>query len=145
MNCSAARSRVVGERWSQLIVAEALCGVTRFDDFRARLGISRTILTDRLNLLVNEGVFERLPYQEHPRRFEYHLTDKGRDLRLVVAVIEQWEDRWDASPSRSPFRIRHDLCGRVVQAVGVCSYCGEPLQSPNMTDVGGSGPEGNRS
>ncbi|HEX6392985.1 MAG TPA: helix-turn-helix domain-containing protein [Acidimicrobiales bacterium] len=85
---------LIGQRRSLLIVSDALSGVSRFDDFRARLGISASTLTRRLNDLVDAGVLERVPYQLHPPRSDYQLTEKGQDLRLVVTMMEQWEDRW---------------------------------------------------
>ena len=90
MNCSVAQClEVVGEWWSLLIVRDAFLGVRRFDDLQARLGISRNILNQRLTRLVDNGVLERVPYQEHPPRSEYLLTEKGRDLWHVVTAMRQ--------------------------------------------------------
>ena len=139
MNCSVASCLdVVGEWWSLLIVRDAFLGVTRFEDFQARLGISRNILTDRLNHLVDGGVLERVPYQDRPPRSEYRLTDKGRDLWTVVTAMRQWGDRWTA-PDGPPLRIRHNSCGHLVKAVLVCSHCGEPLDAGQVTAVPGPG------
>jgi DNA-binding HxlR family transcriptional regulator len=139
MNCSVAQClELVGEWWSLLIVRDAFLGVTRFDDFQARLGISRNILNQRLSRLVDSGVLKRVPYQDHPPRSEYRLTDKGRDLWPVVNAMRQWGDRW-AAPDGPPVRIRHAACGRVVKAVPVCSHCGEPLDARAVTVVAGPG------
>jgi DNA-binding HxlR family transcriptional regulator len=139
MNCSVAQClEVVGEWWSLLIVRDAFLGVRRFDDFQARLGISRNILNQRLSHLVDEGVLARVPYQDHPPRSEYRLTDKGRDLWSVVTAMRQWGDRW-ASPGGSPLRMRHRGCGRLVDAVAVCSHCGEPLDARSVTAEPGPG------
>ena len=78
MNCSVARTlEVVGEWWSLLIVRDAILGVRRFDDFQQRLGISRNILTQRLQRLVEQEILERVPYQDNPPRHEYRLTAEG--------------------------------------------------------------------
>ena len=139
MECSVARCLdVVGEWWSLLIVRDAMLGVTRFDDFQARLGISRNILTQRLNRLVDNGVLKRVPYSEHPPRSEYRLTARGRDLWLVITAMRQWGDRW-ASPAGSPVLVRHDGCGQIVSAVPVCSGCGEELEPRSVTAVPGPG------
>jgi DNA-binding HxlR family transcriptional regulator len=128
MNCSVARCLdAVGEWWSLLIVRDAFLGVRRFDDFQARLGISRNILTNRLNHLVDNGVLERRPYQDRPPRSEYVLTDKGSDLWQVVAAMRQWGDRW-AAPEGPPVTITHSTCGHTIDAVATCSHCGEPLE-----------------
>jgi DNA-binding HxlR family transcriptional regulator len=77
-SCSVAQVlEIIGERWTWLIVRDAFLGVARFIDFEQSLGIARNVLTDRLNRLVDEGIFERVRYQERPARYEYHLTPKG--------------------------------------------------------------------
>jgi DNA-binding HxlR family transcriptional regulator len=139
MACSVAQCLdVVGEWWSLLIVRDAFLGVTRFDDFQARLGISRNILTRRLNHLVDNGILKRVRYQDHPPRAEYRLTDKGRDLWHVVTAMRQWGDRW-AAPGGPPLEIRHTACGHVVTAVPTCSHCGEPIDARSVTAVPGPG------
>jgi len=139
VTCSVAQCLdVVGEWWSLLIVRDAFLGVTRFDDFQARLGISRNILTQRLSHLVEAEILKRIPYQDHPPRSEYRLTAKGRDLWHMVAAMRQWGDRW-AAPEGPRLDIRHVDCGQVVQAEPVCSHCGEPLDVRKVTAEAGPG------
>src|SRR6516164_8428997 len=92
VNCSVARAlAVVGERWSLLIVREALDGARRFGEFRARLGMASNLLATRLDTLVAAGVMRRVPYREPGgrQRFEYHLTQQGRDLRpTLISLLE---------------------------------------------------------
>jgi DNA-binding HxlR family transcriptional regulator len=93
-NCSIARAlELVGERWTLLIIRDAFLGVRRFDEFQSSLGVAPNILTDRLNRLVGEGIMERTAYSERPPRFEYRLTDKGRELAVPVLALMQWGDR----------------------------------------------------
>ncbi len=81
MNCSVAQSlEIIGEWWTLLILRDAFLGVRRFEDFVERLGISRNVLTNRLDTLVDAGVLERRPYDEARGRYDYVLTDKGRAL-----------------------------------------------------------------
>src|ERR1700712_3660084 len=94
-NCSIARTvGVLGERWTFLILREALWGVTRFAQFRDALGIAPDVLTERLNTLVEYGVLTRSPYQEPGRRarFEYEVTTAGRELQVVLGALQQWGD-----------------------------------------------------
>src|ERR1022692_4031294 len=85
MNCSVAQTlEVVGDWWTMLIVRDCFLGITRFEAFSERLGIARNILTDRLQHLVEHGVLTRVAYQDRPARYDYRLTDKGRDLWLVL-------------------------------------------------------------
>jgi len=139
MNCSIAQTlEVVGEWWSVLIVRDAFLGVTRFDDFHQRLGISRNILTSRLEHLVERGILEKSAYQEHPVRFDYHLTEKGRDLWVVLAAMRQWGDRWEA-PDGPPVVMQHDTCGHIGPFVPICEGCGEPLTRAELIPLAGPG------
>ena len=98
----------------------------------------RRILTQRLNNLVESGVLRRVPYQDHPPRSEYRLTDKGRDLWHLVTAMRQWGDRW-AAPGGPPVQMRHTACGQVVDVVPVCSHCGQPLDARSVTALPGPG------
>jgi DNA-binding HxlR family transcriptional regulator len=94
-SCSIERALgVLGERWTFLILREAFFGVTRFAEFRDRLSVAPDVLTDRLATLVEYGVMERVPYQEPGARsrFGYRLTPAGRELRVVLASLQQWGD-----------------------------------------------------
>jgi DNA-binding HxlR family transcriptional regulator len=94
-NCSIARAlEVVGERWTLLIIRDALLGLCRFDQFQESLGVARSVLTYRLNRLVEEGILARVRYSERPERYEYRLTTKGRDLAVALAGLRQWGDRY---------------------------------------------------
>jgi DNA-binding HxlR family transcriptional regulator len=92
---------VVGEKWSLLIVRNALRGQTRFSEFRDTLGAPSDILTARLGTLVAAGVLEKRAYREPGRRerFSYHLTESGRALKLVIAAMVQWGDEFNPSPA----------------------------------------------
>jgi DNA-binding HxlR family transcriptional regulator len=139
MNCSVAQClEIVGDWWTMLIVRDAFFGVRRFDDFQARLGISRNILNQRLNHLVDNRILARVPYQDHPPRSEYRLTDKGRELWPVVNAMRQWGDKW-AAPKGPRVELVHDECGHVAQAVATCSECGEKLEARSVHAVPGRG------
>lgn len=139
MHCSVAQClEVVGEWWSMLIVRDAFLGVTRFDAFQERLGISRNVLNQRLNRLVEEGVLEKVAYSDHPPRFDYKLTAKGRDLWPVLTAMRQWGDK-HAAPDGPPIRVVHNGCGHVSTAVMTCSSCGERLSARDVRVVRGPG------
>lgn len=95
MNCSVARSLdIVGDWWTLLVVREAFLGARRFGDFESALGISKNILTDRLERLVTGGVLARVDIGEHGTHYEYVLTPMGKDLTAVITALRQWGDRW---------------------------------------------------
>jgi DNA-binding HxlR family transcriptional regulator len=122
--CSAARAlELVGERWSLLIIRDALfAGSTRFNDFR-RLGIATNILANRLDGFVDAGIMRRHPYSSDPKLFEYQLTQKGRELAAVIIALTEWGDRW-AAPGGPPILYTHTVCGGPVSQQITCAECG---------------------
>jgi DNA-binding HxlR family transcriptional regulator len=117
-NCSIARAlEIVGERWTLLIVRDAVLGLRRFEQFQESLGIARNVLTDRLNRLVDEGIFERVRYSERPERHEYRLTPKGRDLNLALAGLRQWGDTYLTEQPPRVLRCKEDKQPVVVALV----------------------------
>jgi DNA-binding HxlR family transcriptional regulator len=91
--CSVARTlQVIGDRWSFLVIREAFFGVHRYDEFQSKLGIATNILADRLQRLTDEGLFDKRSYMQRPERFEYRLTDKGRDIYGPLIVMMRWGD-----------------------------------------------------
>ncbi len=114
LHCSIAQSlELVGEWWTLLILRDAFLGVRRFDDFVERLGISRNVLTTRLEGLVAAGILERHPYDERRGRYDYVLTDKGRALWPVMTALRQWGDEWIYGEGNEPLLIEHRSCGCV--------------------------------
>ena len=89
--CPVARSLDrVGEWWSILILRDAFQGLSRFDEFRQSLGLSPTILTRRLKYLVESGILHKQRYQIRPVRYEYLLTERGKDFFPVLAALFHW-------------------------------------------------------
>ena len=112
--CSIARTLdVVGEPWSPLILRDVWVGIRRFDAIQADLGISRKVLTERLNWLVESGVLERQEYSSRPPRYEYVLTDKGAQLCDILLVMARWGDRWLAGDAGAPLFPRHPPSGEI--------------------------------
>jgi DNA-binding HxlR family transcriptional regulator len=121
MPCPVARTLdVIGEWWTLMIVRDAFRGARRFEEFRS-VGIADNILSTRLRKLVEQGVFERLKYSDRPVRFEYVLTEKGRDLLSVVAALASWGRKWTAGPDTTG--IRHDVCGEPLRLQIYCDKC----------------------
>ena len=139
MHCSVAQTlEVVGEWWTLLILRDVFLGVTRFDEFQERLGISRNVLNQRLGHLIEHGVLVKVPYSEHPPRFDYRLTDKGRDLWPVITTLRQWGDKY-ASPDGPPLELIHNPCGQVAEVQLTCTHCAEPIDARSVRAVPGPG------
>ncbi|MVU80146.1 transcriptional regulator [Nocardia sp. ET3-3] len=128
--CSAARTlEIVGERWSLLIIRNAMfAGTTRFTEFQRGLGIAPNILTKRLAEFVEAGLFEQRTDTGHT---EYLLTAKGLDLKPVIVALTAWGDRW-AAPDGPPVTYRHTGCGGEVGVRLDCSNC---TDTPDVTEV----------
>jgi DNA-binding HxlR family transcriptional regulator len=137
--CSVARAlEVVGERWTLLILRSAFLGVRRFDDLHDELGITRSVLTTRLERLVEEGLLKRVAYQERPLRCEYRLTAKGRNLWPVLLHLLRWGDAYYPEPAGAPLIVEHAECGGQPDDHLLCDRCGAALTYYNT--IGRPGP-----
>ena len=114
---------VIGDGWTSLVQAAAYFGLHRFADIQAALAIPTNTLSDRLRLLVQAGVFQRTPYQDHPPRYAYHLTQKGRALYLPAFTLHQWASRWLLRGRDAPIQLWHRPCGSTVEGAVVCDHC----------------------
>src|SRR3954452_24788209 len=138
--CSIARAlEVIGERWTLLIVRDAFHGKRRFQDFERSLGISKKVLTERLERLTEEGVLERRRYQDRPPRDEYRLTAKGRTLWRVLAELMLWGDEHYSPEAGPPSLIRHRDCGGMADERLRCTQCGAELEGGDVELVAGPG------
>ena len=129
---------MIGEPWSPLVLRDVYVGIRRFDELQAELGISRKVLTERLNHLVEHGVLERRPYDSRPR-YEYHLTQMGTELVDVLMVMVGWGDRWLAGKAGPPVLYRHHACGEVSSVDLRCAGCGEPMHADDVDVLPGPG------
>lgn len=141
--CSVARTLdVIGDRWTPLVLRDVAIGISRFDAIHRNLGLSRKVLTQRLQHLVEHDVIERTPYQDNPVRYDYTLTEKGADLAMVLIAIQTFGDKWIFGADGPPLQWRHLGCGQVSSVVACCESCGEqvrpgdaiPLRGPSFSE-----------
>lgn len=125
---------MTGDRWTGMVISTQYFGVHRFDDMHAMLNIATNILTDRLNVLVNTGVFERRLYEMSPPRYEYWLTKKGKDLYPHALALMLWADKWLLDGEEPSVIVTHIQCGQPVEAKVVCSECRLPLTIETVTE-----------
>jgi DNA-binding HxlR family transcriptional regulator len=132
-HCSVARSlSVVGDRWALLVLREAFLGVRRFEEFQTNTGAARHLLAQRLRTLTDHDVLERRRYSERPERFEYRLTEKGRDLYPVIVSLMAWGDRWMSDGNGPPIELTHQPCGHTITPALACPTCGEWIRPQDM-------------
>lgn len=141
--CSvAATLNLVGEKWSLLAVREIAFGNKRFDMIARNTGAPRDRLAARLRALEAGGIIARRQYSDHPARYEYELTQAGRDLRGVLLAIRAWGDKWAVE---SPPVLFGHTCGEDLDPAVICRKCGAEVnpddlqmrvQSPGWTREG---------
>jgi DNA-binding HxlR family transcriptional regulator len=142
VNCSIARTLgIVGEKWTLLVLREAFYGVRRFDDFHSALGCARNLLAARLKTLVAHGLLERTAYRDDRGRgrYEYRLTDKGRDLFPAMVALMEWGDRWMADKAGPPVTLIHRDCGKPVATQLICNAGHAPLPARDVQAMPGPG------
>ena len=119
---------VLGDRWSTLILADALMGSRRFSDFQARLGVSPVTLTRRLAFFVEVGLFTHDVARDGGRRRVYVLTPKAIDFFSVFAAINHWAERWQSSSGDSGLTFVHRACGQQLEPQFTCNACNQVLE-----------------
>ncbi len=130
--CSVARTLLIlGDPWTFLVLRETFFGIRRYEELRTRLGIATNILRDRLSRLTEQGILVKRLYQESPERFEYRLTEKGKDFYGPFIAMMRWGDKW-LSGGKPPLRLRHRDCDRDFGAVLVCDHCHQELNPRQM-------------
>lgn len=134
-SCSLSRTLgIIGDRWTLLVLRDCFLRIRRFEEFQSRLGVSRAILAERLDKLVENFILAKVPYQERPTRYEYRLTPKGLDMYPIIMSIVHWGDVHMAGKKGRPVLHRHRNCGQLFDPILVCSECHEPIE-PRAVDV----------
>ena len=135
VSCPIARSlSILGDRWTLLIIRNAFMHTSRFDEFQNQLGMTRHLLAERLNRLVEHKILEKKPYQVAPPRYEYKLTERGLALYPILLTFTKWGNDWMNEDENYPVvRYVHKSCGHEAGLVMTCQCCGEPLTRANTT------------
>ena len=122
---------LIGDGWVIRILRDAFRGTRRFTDFFSDLGVPKAVLANRLERLVEHGIFERHEYQTAPPRSEYRLTPSGLELWRVLIAMWNWETAW--YPRRRGYRLQliHETCGAAMHPVTACSACGKAATAFN--------------
>lgn len=142
MQCPVARSlERVGEWWSILILRDCTQGLTRFDEFEKSLGIAPNMLTRRLTGLVEAGLLERRQYNARPPRFEYVLTERGRDFQSVLVALMAWGNKHFAPEGESVVIVNRET-GALADPVMIDRITGLPLSDPIFSTAPGPAAEG---
>lgn len=128
----AATLAVLGDPWTLLILRDSFLGLTRFEQWRDRLGVARNVLAQRLKTLVAEGLFEKRAYSQRPVRYEYVLTPKGVDTYAVLMALRAWGDHHIYGLDARPASYLHTSCGHELNPILSCAHCMEPATPRNI-------------
>ena len=135
--CPIARSRGrIGDSWSIMILRDAFAGFTRFDEFQKSSNVAPNILSRRLKALVDDGLLEKVCYSSTPPRYEYHLTQSGRDFRMVLLALAEWGNR-HFSPEGRQMQLVESETQRPVEPMLVDKATGEEIIPGKYTMVPG--------
>jgi DNA-binding HxlR family transcriptional regulator len=136
--CNLARAlEILGERWTMLVLRDCFYGVRRFTDFLGRLDISRAVLTDRLNALVDYGLLERRIDEGHP---SYVLTEAGIATWPCLFALLRWGERFAQTGQKSTRRFAHFCCETEIDGDARCPRCGIVPAPGDLVAIPGSGP-----
>ncbi|HUP34606.1 MAG TPA: helix-turn-helix domain-containing protein [Candidatus Limnocylindria bacterium] len=129
-SCPVAKTlEIIGDRWTLLVVRDLLRGTQRFQDLLGSLpGIAPNILSARLKLMEEHGLIRRALYSDHPPRAEYALTDRGRELGMVVGALAAWGGRHVHRETR----LVHTGCGHPVSVGYYCPDCKEGVRGADV-------------
>jgi DNA-binding HxlR family transcriptional regulator len=126
--CPIARATdLIGDWWTPLVLRDLFFGLLRFDELQAELGIPRAVLAQRLDRLVEEEMVTKVAYEQRPARYEYRLSEKGRDFWGVLAAMWRWGEDWLFEDGRAPVVLKDRETGRIVRPAVVDEATGEPL------------------
>lgn len=132
MECPIARAlESVGEWWSILIIRDAFHGLTKFDDFQSSLGIASSILTRRLKHLTDHGILSKRLYSNRPQRYEYILTEKGKDFFQVLIAMFAWGNK-HLTPEEVSISLADRLTGEYISPILVDSNTLKPIATDNL-------------
>lgn len=138
--CSIWRAlEVVGDTSTLLILEASWLGVRRFDEIRARTGLLKALLSDRLKRLVAADILEKVPYTTAPRRYEYSLTEKGRALYWTALMMLRWESRWGPKEGKIGVELRHASCGKLFDPTPSCKVCHGEVDARSVSWTEGPG------
>ncbi len=126
--CPIARvTDLMGDWWTPIVLRECFYGRRRFDEFVEALGIPRPVLTQRLTRLVDEGLLEKRQYEERPPRWEYRLTDKGREFYRVLAAMWRWGMDWQWTDDDPALQLVDKETGEEIVPLVVDERTGVPI------------------
>jgi DNA-binding HxlR family transcriptional regulator len=141
MACSIAGVlEAIGDRWAMLILRDLALGLSKYEDLRRSTDVTNATLSDRLKHLEDHELIERRCYQVNPERYEYILTQRGRDTILIIQALAQVGDKWAVSgTSGPPLTFVSRRTGHAVKLALTDHQTGERIRSGDVQPQEGPG------
>tara|TARA_R110001606_G_scaffold309402_1_gene456362 strand:- start:4292 stop:4786 length:495 start_codon:yes stop_codon:yes gene_type:complete len=130
---------IFGDNWTWLVIREAFYGATRFSEIQRNTGIAKNVLSDRLDVLVNEGILAREDVGENGTRYAYRLTEKGESLHPVLLALHQWGNEHVYGPGNEPVLLLERATGKPLQPFAPTSRDGRRLTRADILARPGPG------
>ncbi len=144
LHCSWAQAAdILADKWTMLILRDAFFGARTFSAFQQSFGVSKGVLTQRLELLVENGIMQKQPTGLGSSRSEYRLTEKGEALLPVFTALCQWSHEWVMREKKAPWIMVDKSTRYPVQATQVKSKSGKKLKLKDVTFEPGPGANAN--
>lgn len=138
INCGVAQTlAVIGDRWTMMILRNAFYGMRTFEAFQDHLDISTSVLSDRLNRLIKEGVMVRVPSSQDGRSTHYRLTEKGIDLYPVMVALKGWGEKHSPNPKGKRLILVERGTGTPIKGVAVLTEDGREVTARQVTPLPG--------
>lgn len=139
-NSIAVTNGIIGDEWTLWIVQMALNGLSQYNDWISAGPISSSVLTARLAHLVEADIMERVPYSSRPPRYDYRLTQRGRQLWPILLTMWAWEQKWVDDPAVGLPEMLHTKCGSIFSPIMLCEACDQTVEARDVR--GRFGPSG---
>ncbi len=123
---------IFGDHWTWLVIREAFYGATRFSQVQRNTGIARNLLSDRLRVLVSEGILETQNVSASGVRLAYRLTAKGQSLHTLLLAMSQWGNAHVYGAENAPAFIIDRRTGRQIPQIAVRGEDGEILRPDDI-------------
>jgi DNA-binding HxlR family transcriptional regulator len=133
---------ILGDRWSLLIVREALYGATRFGEFQRNTGISKNLLTERLKQLIEDGILQQVAFADRGTSHVYELTEKGKALQTVMVALQQWSDVHVCGEGNEPVMLIDPATDTPVAALQLRNSAGQTVSFDDLVFKPGPGADG---
>ncbi|MGE0806293.1 MAG: winged helix-turn-helix transcriptional regulator [Burkholderiaceae bacterium] len=120
--------KLASDRYSMMILVAVMHGCHYFDEIMKVLGLGSSVLAVRLDMLTRFGLLDKLQDRYDGRRFYYRIGAAAQALSAYMLLLSRWGQQY-LLKARGTIRVRHSVCGEIVQPAVVCQHCRQPVEA----------------